>query len=256
MLPYGGSKDAFFKYTRAWLDENNPADPLPEDATEEEKLAAWTERTGYISFLVTHLWDEVSTTVSGGLKVMEWLQDCAKAVALGDQPIYWVTPAGFVVRHFYGLNRAVRVDIKLDGQRYTVTRAERTAKLSVKDQIQGIAPNFIHSLDASALMTCARLCREAGIRSLMTVHDAYGTHAANMWPLANIIRQSFVETHEVDVLGNFRAACQRVLVDHLVADEGMDVLEASQVADEKLPPMLEMGDLDLRDVLQSDYFFA
>lgn len=255
VLPYGATKDAFYKYTREWLDAQ---DPMQGDLfySDEESKAAWEQRTARISFLVTHMWDSVKRTVRGGLEVMEWLQQCAKVAALDNQPIYWVTPSGFVVRHFYGLNRMKRVDILLDGERYQISRAERTAKLSVKDQLQGIAPNFIHSLDAAALVGCVNKCHAKGIRSLATIHDAYGTHAANMWPLSHAIREAFVEVHRVDNLGNFRASCQRVLVDHLVAERNMDPFDAAQMADEMLPKPLELGDLDLEAVLQSDYFFA
>jgi hypothetical protein len=41
----------------------------------------------------------------------------------------------------------------------------------------------------------------------------------------SILREAFVEVHEHDVLGEFRAACQRILVDVLVAEKGMDPLE-------------------------------
>lgn len=256
VLPYGATKDAFYRYTRQWLDAEDPIVPLPADATDEERKAAWDLRNGRVSFLVGHLWDSVQRTVRGGMQVMQWLQDCAKVAAVDDQPIYWVTPSGFVVRHFYGLDRMVRCKILLDGERYTLSRAERTAKLSVKEQLQGISPNFIHSLDAAALVKCLIKARAGGVRSVMTVHDAYGTHAANMWPLSRFIRDAFVEVHEVDNLGNFRASCQRVLVDNLVTARGMDPFAASQMADEMLPPPLDMGNLDLQAVRESDYFFA
>lgn len=255
VLPYGATKDAYYKYTRAWMDENDPIVEDP-DATKEELREAWEDRTAKVTFLVTHMWDAVNATVRGGLQVMDWLQKCAKVAAVDNQPIYWVVPSGFVVRHFYGLDRMVRCDIMLDDQRYTMARAEKTAKLSTKEQLQGISPNFIHSLDASALVDCIVASRQDGIRSITAIHDSYGTHAANMWPLAKHIREAFVATHEVDVLGNFRAACQRVLVDHYVTKDGMDPFEASQRADENLPPPLDMGTLDLHAVLQSDYFFA
>jgi DNA-directed RNA polymerase len=198
----------------------------------------------------------VSRVVEKGLAVMGWLQKCAKAVADSNQPIYWQVPSGYVVRHFYGQTVDKRVELKLSGERVRVTVHERTAKLSAKEQLQGIAPNFIHSLDGAALMLCLKRCREAGIEDFSSVHDAYGTHAANMNALAQFLREAFVEVHEHDVLGEFRSACQRILVDVLVAEKGMDPLEASEKADEMLPEPLEKGNLDLASVLESDYFFA
>jgi DNA-directed RNA polymerase len=250
VLPYGGSKDSFFNYTREWLDEH---DPVPADGGDEGYRQRRNER---LSFLVRHMWDVVNRVVSSGLKVMKWLQDTAAVLCDIHQPIWWQTPSGMVVRHFYGISQMIRVDTMIDGERVQITRAERTAKLSKKEQLQGIAPNFIHSLDASALVLTLKRCREAGIEDFVSVHDAYGTHAANMNALTQFLREAFVEVHQHDVLGEFRAACQRVLVDALVTEKGMDPLEASEKADEMLPPPLEIGNLDISDVLLSDYFFA
>ena len=250
VLPYGGSRDAFYKYTRAWLDE---ADPVPSDGGSQ---AYRDRRNELITFMVKHMWAVVSKVVEKGLAVMKWLQDCAKAVADSNQPIYWQVPSGYVVRHFYGQSLEKRVELKLMNEILKVTVTERTAKLSPKDQLQGIAPNFIHSLDGAALMLCLKRCREAGIEDFASVHDAYGTHAANMNALAQFLREAFVEVHEHDVLGEFRAACQRILVDVLVAEKGMDPLRAAEKADEMLPAPLEKGDLDLAAVLESEYFFA
>lgn len=286
VLPYGGTKDSFFTYTRKWLDEFDPApEPSDEEMPSPAQLAVYAAngvtlidgdekprklddlerdlRTKRIVFLAGHLWDTVNQVVHSGMSVMKWLQDCAKAVAVANQPIYWTVPSGFVVRHFYGLSRSVVHKLLLDGARVEVTRNEKTAQLSTKEQAQGIAPNFIHSLDASCLVECLKRCREAGIEEFSSVHDAYGTHAANMGALSKFLREAFVATHEVDVLANFRADCQRVLTDWLVVGdpsgsgkEGMDPLEASEKANEMLPVPLEKGGLDLSLVLESDYFFA
>lgn len=250
VLPYGGTKDSFFTYTRAWLDEH---DPVPPEGLTEDQRDLRTER---ISFLAQHLWASVNHAVSSGMKVMEWLQQCAKAVAEANQPIYWRTPSGFIVRHFYGVSRAVVHKLLLDNTRVEVTRHERTAKLSPKEQLQGIAPNFIHSLDAAALVLCLKRCRMAGIEDVSAVHDAYGTHAANMEPLAHFLREAFVEVHERDVLGDFRAACQRILVSYLVAKKGMAPFQAAERADELLPEPMDAGNLVLKDILRSEYFFA
>lgn len=250
VLPYGGSRDAFYKYTRAWLDE---MDKVPADGGSEAYRA---RRNEHITFMVKHMWAVVSKVVEKGLAVMKWLQDCAKVVAESNQPIYWQVPSGYVVRHFYGQTLDKRVELRLSGELFKVTVQERTAKLSTKEQLQGIAPNFIHSLDGAALMLCLKRCREAGIEDFASVHDAYGTHAANMNALAQFLREAFVEVHEHDVLGEFRAACQRILVDVLVTEKGMEPLEAAEKADEMLPEPLEKGGLDLNAVLESDYFFA
>lgn len=249
VVPYGGTKDSFFNYTRKWLDK---ADPIPEEGLTTEEFTARSQR---IAFMVKLMWDEVGNTVKGAKTVMEWLQKCAAQV-IGDQPIYWETPCGMVVRHFYGVARDRCVETMIDGHRVQLRVRETTNKLSKQDQLRGIAPNFVHSLDASAEVTTINKCAKAGVVDFVGVHDAYGTHAANMWPLYRMLRESFVETHRVDVLGHFRFCCLRVMVAEMVSKTGMDPMEAYEKADAKLPQPLEMGTLDLELVLESDYFFA
>lgn len=187
---------------------------------------------------------------------MEWLKDCAKHAADEDQPIRWTVPSGFVVRHFYGLEKDQRVKLTLDGTQCMITLTERTAKLSKREQLQGISPNFIHSLDASALTTCLNAADDVGLRFFASVHDAYGTHAANMDTLASLLREAFVWTHEHDLLGMFRECCKEVMIGPLVLKKGMDPMDAEAKADRQLPSLLALGELELSDVLASEYFFA
>ena len=72
------------------------------------------------------------------------------------------------------------------------------------------------------------------------VHDSYATHSTNMPKLNKRLREAFVKMYQDnDVLGN--------LYDSAVATLPKDI-------DIPLPP--QKGDLDLNEVLQSDYFFA
>lgn len=249
VLPYGATREAYRKYINEWLDEEHPLDPNA--ATTEWKL-----RWQRVIFLVDHMWGVVRELVGPGLAIMSWLQECARACAEGNQPIYWNTPSGMTVRHFYGTRKAKRVFLRLDGNETTLNLPEYTTKLDLEAQTRGIAPNFIHSLDASALVTTLKFANEAGIKSVVAIHDAYGTHAGNMDVLVGLIRKGFVETHAHDLLGEFRRACAAVLTDYYVVEKGVDPGEAMQMADEKLPPLLETGSLDLRSVMESPYFFA
>lgn len=255
VLPYGGTKDSYFKYTREWLDESSPVPDYVSKMGDGERAEWFSYRSKLVGFMVMHMWDEVNRVASDAMSVMKWLQTCAKQACIDNQPIYWITPTGFVVRHFYGVVKTTRVELMLDGERVQLNVSERTNKLSTKEQLQGISPNFIHSLDASALTETLRLCREAGITAFASVHDAYGTHAANMWPLSRMLREGFVHVHQTNPLESFRAACVAVVVASRV-EAGEDVLEAAQNAEAKMPPVPPHGQLILEQVLQSDYFFA
>jgi DNA-directed RNA polymerase len=104
----------------------------------------------------------------------------------------------------------------------------------------GASPNLVHSLDAAALTFTVGKCLEERVTDFAMVHDSYGTHSPNMPLLNDKLREAFVEMYqEYDVLQN--------IYDTAVASlaEGTDV---------PLPP--SKGELDLNEVLKSDYFFA
>lgn len=244
ILPYGATKDAYFRYTREWLD----------DAAGQE--LAPKERGRYVAFLVNHLWDGVAQEVAGAVRVMQWLQDCAKLAARGDQPVFWITSDGFVVRHFYGKTIKRKVECKINGEKFEFVNYEFTKRLDVRQQLKGIPPNFVHSLDATAARLTIVKAKAQGITSLTAIHDAFGALAGDMWALYGTIREAFVEAHSVDVLGEFRRACQSVLADHIAFQEREDRDVAFARADRLLPQPLATGTLDISRVLDSDYFFA
>lgn len=252
VLPYGGTKDAFFTYTRLWLDEEDH-DPLPPGASKEE----WVLRSQRLGCLATALWDVVKDNVKSGVVIMEWLRKCASAVSHRSQPIFWTVPTGFVIRHFYGEQESRKVETKIDGQRVQLRFQTTTKELDTKRQLLGIVPNFVHSMDAAALvLTIDKAHRCGEITAFTSVHDAYGSHAADMWTVAAFLREAFVELHSVDQLAGFRNACLAMLVDEMVASKGIDPLEAFEIADEKLPPLPERGNFEIEQVLESTYFFA
>lgn len=143
--------------------------------------------------------------------------------------------------------RGKRVQLQLDNESGD-TLAERLEqpdrrRLDGTKAQTGIAPNFVHSLDAAHLMLTVIAAQKAGINNLAVIHDSFGTHAADTDRLSAILRETFVAMYEGDPLAAFRAELVEQLKPH---DE---VIAA-------LPPLPAMGKLDLRAVLNSTYMFA
>ncbi len=247
VMPYGGTKEAYFKYIKEWLDEQQPRHP-----EEDRKL-----RNQRIYFLATRMWDVVGDSVKGAREVMEWIKRCAKAASIGNQPITWTTATGFVVRHFYGKVESKTAVTMLDGNRVDLRLAVQTEQLDERGQLQGIAPNFVHSQDAATLTLTVNKVEAHGISHFSSVHDAFGTHAADMDEMIVLLREAFVEVHQTNVLDQFRQACVRVTADALMVTEGVaDPFEAMQIAEERIKPWTDFGELEIADVLKSQYFFA
>ncbi|XP_021296277.1 DNA-directed RNA polymerase 2, chloroplastic/mitochondrial-like isoform X2 [Herrania umbratica] len=164
--------------------------------------------------------------------IMNWLGECAKIIASENQPVRWTTPLGLpVVQPYRVLGRHL---IKTSLQVLTLQR--ETEKVMVKRQRTAFPPNFVHSLDGSHMMMTAVACKKAGL-TFAGVHDSYWTHASDVDKMNRILREKFVKLYEIPILEN--------------------LLESFQQSFPTLcfPPLPERGDFDLRDVLESPYFF-
>ncbi|KAI4352341.1 hypothetical protein L6164_006604 [Bauhinia variegata] len=164
--------------------------------------------------------------------IMSWLGDCAKIIASENQPVCWTTPLGLpVVQPYRKLGTHL---VKTSLQVLTLKR--ETDKVMVKRQKTAFPPNFVHSLDGSHMMMTAVACKRAGL-NFAGVHDSYWTHARDVDQMNRILREKFVELYETPILENLL--------------EGFE----NSFPSLSFPPLPERGDLDLREVLESPYFF-
>ena len=64
-----------------------------------------------------------------------------------------------------------------------------------------VAPNFVHSLDATHLMMVVnRLTEEKVTTSYAMIHDSFGVHACDVDELQYVIRDEFTKLYSADVL--------------------------------------------------------
>ncbi|XP_021679241.2 DNA-directed RNA polymerase 3B, chloroplastic isoform X1 [Hevea brasiliensis] len=92
--------------------------------------------------------------------IMNWLGDCAKVIALEDQPVRWTTPLGLpVVQPYYKSERHL---IRTSLQVLALQREGNSVE--VRKQRTAFPPNFVHSLDGSHMMMTAVACRDADLR--------------------------------------------------------------------------------------------
>lgn len=192
-------------------------------------------------FLAGLLWECIGEVVVAARAAMDWLKDASKVASAGGLPISWTTPAGFPVLQEYREDVGKRVRVHVGGKEMDITVNHDGTKLDRRRQSLGISPNFVHSCDAAHMMLTTNLAADNGVCSFAMIHDSYGTHAGKAGVLAAALRQAFVDQYDADVLGRFREE----LADQLPPDLAAD-----------LPPIPPFGDLDLRAVLDSRYFFA
>jgi DNA-directed RNA polymerase len=128
---------------------------------------------------------------------------------------------------------------KIAGKMVKLREFTDTDEINAAKQATSISPNYVHSMDASAMILTVYALAAMGITHFAMIHDSYGTHACNTTLLASTLRKVFVEMYKEDPLARLR----REIIDN---NPSVDEIEP-------LPPK---GDLNLDAVLASDFFFA
>lgn len=228
IVPYGGTLHAYLDYTKEWLKKNDKIGLIR--GTDEEY-----ELIGYLS---KHIWKAVGQKVEKAKEVMKWLQDTAKMVSSEGLHLKWTLPTGFHCRQFYSEFDTRCIDINIDGTRLQLREFKQNGKLDPKKASAGVAPNYVHSLDAAALMRTIIIAKDHGIRNFTTIHDSYGTLAADMNLLVAIIPEAFAQIHEDPQLERFLEDCKSLTVA------------------KSWPKIPKYGKLNLNEIKESDYFFA
>ena len=230
VLPYGGTMQSCIEYTRVWMKD----------------AATWPDNAelGRLSLVLAgYIWEAIGDTVIKAREAMDYLQGVARAVSRLNRPLYWETPCGLPVKQGYRKYDTERIETLIGDKVVRLLSPKNETGYNKIKQANSISPNFIHSLDAAALMYTVVTCAEGGIHSFAMIHDSYGTHAADAPQLARTLREVFV-----DMFGG----------DHdLLAEFERRILERNpELSPADLPPRPGFGSLDVSAVRQSLFFFA
>ena len=237
-LPYGskvfGFRDQIKQFVRLMPEKDRPSF----FKTPAEGL----QYTDYVQYIAAVIWEALGGVVESAQAGMDYFQACARLSAKSGLPLIWIAPTGFPVVNAYYDVSSRQIDTILNGKVvFRPSMTEHTDKIDARKQVSSAPPNIIHSLDAAALMFAVDAAKKEGIDHFLTVHDCFGTHAANAPALARIVRETFVGMYREDILGR--------LAQNLTAD----VPEKHR---ESIPEPPALGTLDLNGVLESKYFFA
>jgi DNA-directed RNA polymerase len=167
-------------------------------------------------------------------RIMDWLGEVSYKVAKEGHEMSWITPLGLPILQPYKAQSGYTVRTILS----SVVIAKHADDLPVNriKQRSAFPPNFVHSLDATHMLLTSLRMKEAGL-SFAAVHDSYWTHACDVDHMRHKLRESFVELYEQPILENLRDSI-------LMRYPNLDI-----------PPLPSRGDLDLKEVINSSYFF-
>lgn len=226
VLPYGGTIASCKDYVRASLREGGHKFE-PERETE----------------IATLVWNSIGDVVVAAKEGMAFIRKMASVMSKKKEHVSWVTPSGWPVLQQYFNLKMSQLDVIVMGKR--VRYAHYEPKLDTVDgrrSGQGLPPNFVHSLDAAALVGMVNLALDQGITQFAVVHDSFGTLACDMDMLGACIRTSFVQMYEEhDVLEELRKRVADTVGPRMAKN---------------LPAVPKKGTLNIHGVLESPFFFA
>jgi len=235
VLPYGGTIHSTRDYIAEWYKEvvtENPRMVRPWALDRLHKPSRW---------LATIMWESIKDTVGCAQEAMEFLQGCAEVAVKANRPVSWVTPSGFPVLQQYFKGTRTEIKGTVMGRICKVYfRRDNPKQLAGKRMLNGVSPNFVHSLDAACLHKTVGFAKSGGIKHFSMIHDSYGTVAADVDSMAGALRHAFSTVFATDLLGDFRDQV------------------ASQLPEEfrkALPEVPKFGSLDVTVVRESEYFF-
>lgn len=239
-LVYGATKFSCRDYVKDYLLDNYDINFLHKHFGETEPNPLKTVQKASF-WLADIMWGAIKDCVPSAVLAMDYLRKAANLCAKKQQPIEWVTPLGMLVNQSYFSTKECRINTESAGSIKVYKYKGETKNYDIIKQVNGICPNFIHSLDSNCLMLWLLRCEEYGITRYTAVHDSYGVLASDMELAQSVLRQSFVEIFTAyDILDKFIEDITTVL---------------SEEEKALLPPKPTQYNLDLKEVLHSKYFF-
>ena len=181
--------------------------------------------------------EAIPAVISASYKYMAWAKEIAKQANEANTYVEWTTPLGTLVKHNYYKEERLRLNV--DNQRIVFEIPNKEdAKLSTTEMVSGIAPNFIHSLDATHMLATINAMWHDDLKYFSMIHDSYGCHACDVEAMQKHIRQTFYWMYSF-----YNPATE--VAETMAEKTGLDAI---------YPP--ESGKYDLKDVLIAPYFFA
>lgn len=190
-------------------------------------------------YMAKLVWQEVQTTVVSATEGMKYLKALAKVLTKHGLPVNWWTPLGLPVQQQYlklvQKSFRTRFGDMVSWRGYYQDVADDES-LDANGQKNGIAPNFIHSLDSTHLMM---VVNEAGLYNYTTIHDSFGTSLGEARHLQVVIREQLYKLYtEHSPIEEFKK-----YVEEMTGEDLSDIPE---------PPK---GSLKLENILTSTFIF-
>ncbi|EDW87211.1 DNA-directed RNA polymerase, mitochondrial [Drosophila yakuba] len=209
------------------------------------------------TYLTTKTFESLREMFTSTREIQDWFTECARLISgVCSQNVEWVTPLGLPVVQPYNrqeMKHSPRTGFKVSAN-MPMDMYERPNILKQKN---AFPPNFIHSLDSSHMMLTSLHCERQGI-TFVSVHDCFWTHANTVPELNRMCREQFVALHSQPILEQLSAYMRQTysFKDNDFTNDGSVEDLSKRQLNRTLKQLPQKGDFDLRNVLDSVYFFS
>lgn len=194
------------------------------------------------AYLGREIYETCKTSLERPVQLLSVFEDAGKLAEKEGRFLSWTVPVtNFPVVQNYVEGRVKKIWVQYGppkGLRKSTGYFENTLQLAIcfiedtvpskSKQAKGASPNAIHSLDAAHLT----LTTHRAEFPITTIHDSFGCLLADMPKLYSLIRETFVELYDSNPL------------EQLMREIGGDIEH------------VQMGNLDIREILESEYCFS
>lgn len=185
------------------------------------------------------LWGTVNSEIPQIKWVKNWLGVVAKKYNSSNKHVQWKTPSGFIVRQRYFREKSKKVELpKCKNKKRFFRIREKTNAVNNNKSQDGITANFIHSLDAAALILTIRRAMDGGKKNFAVIHDCFGAPHGDIDAIARCARAGLIQAHDGYPLSEYHKSFCNGLPEKTLPD----------------PP--SMGSFDINDVWGASYAFS
>lgn len=244
-LPYGSTRitcrEAVADYLVS-LEEKEAAQAIAEGRT-INRVHPFGEGEAFhmgmaLNYMTALIWPSISEVVKAPVVAMKMIRKLAGEAAKRNEALEYPLPTGFILYQKIMMTDMLRVKTQLMGriEMHLQVETDIVDEAAMKG---AAAPNFVHGHDASHLILAVCNMVDQGIKAIAVIHDSFGTHAGRTIDLRNALKLELVLMYEG------HNALQALVSEHeerWSVDLNIDIPE--------------LGDFDLREILESDYVFA
>jgi DNA-directed RNA polymerase len=150
------------------------------------------------------LYKRLNETLAPLTAAVKWVSEAAVVISKdGNESIDWPTPDGFDCTQRKCKGIEVRLNCTLSsGKKLELTVRDFSGNIpNPAKHKSSIAPNVIHSLDATHLRMVARVLKKLGL-PMAFIHDSFSTHCNYRKELYDAIVSTFIELYDMDYLSD------------------------------------------------------